>query len=111
MSTFQYPAPGEPDPLSAREKRILSDIETELVETAPELSHLCRVLGRASPSRPSLDRVLQIAAAVVIFLLIVPATWLPAVLVVAVMAGLPIAAGLAGRHAARDWRSDTDMDG
>lgn len=110
MTALPHPAPGEPDPLSAQQRKILSDIEAELTETAPELGRLSNALHVGSGSTPGLDRFLQIVAMAVIVVVIVPASWLPALLVFAVMTGLPIVAALAGHYGARDRHVDTEPE-
>lgn len=97
MGTLHHPEPGEPEPLSAREKKILSAIEDDLNGSAPGLSDLSDELGRGLPSRPAVDRALQVLSVAAIVLVIVPSDWLPVIVIVVVMVGLPIAASFAGR--------------
>lgn len=108
-------APRTPRPVNQTRSRrsrgkILSDIEAELLETAAEVGRLSDAFDVEPGSRPGLDRLLQIVAVTAIVVVIVPASWLPALLVFTVMAGLPIAAGLAGHHGARDRHVDTDPE-
>lgn len=110
MTALPHPAPGEPDPLSEQQRKILSAIEAELTETAPELERLSDTFDAGSGSGPGLDRLLQIVAVAVIVVAIVPDSWLPALLVFAVMTGLPLVAALAGHHGTRDRHVDTEPE-
>lgn len=97
MTTLPRPGPEDPNPLSAREKKVLTQIEDDLVASAPELSALADSLGRGPPrSWTTMDRVVRVGLAIVLVLAVVPAQWLPVLMVFGIMVGLPVAATLVG---------------
>lgn len=107
MTTVPHSGPSDPDPdpLSAREQRILSGIEADLAHSAPQLVELSDSLRSRRPlSTPKADRLLQLLAILVIVLLVVPAPWLQVLALVAIMLGLPLAAVGIGRRGTGDRR-------
>lgn len=98
MAVTPPPPQDEPEPrphaapLSRSEERRLTALEDELRRSAPALEGEMAALGTA-PSRPPagrIDRALQVAAAVVIALVVLPEAWLAGVLLFGLVFGVPL---------------------
>jgi hypothetical protein len=95
MTTPLPPGPQGPEPLSERERKILSQIEGDLLAGDPDLADISATVGR--PSRPvprSVDRVLAIMAVLVVAVVLLPARWLAVLAVLGVVVGLPLVAAV-----------------
>ncbi|MBP2369486.1 DUF3040 domain-containing protein [Pseudonocardia parietis] len=109
------PAGGAPDPeprpfarpLNRAEERSLSDLESELSRSDPDLNSEMSSLestggARGAVDRAPLDRILQGVAIGVIVLVLVPGEWLAGLLSFGLLLGIPFAMAMIAVRAKRE---------
>ena len=108
MTTLQPPSPGEPQPLSARERKVLANIENDLCSGDPQLAALSNTVGADHRREPGFNEFLQVVAIIAILALILPTAWTMILGLLLMMAGPPVLSMWATRRASWSRRADRD---
>ncbi|MDN5913902.1 MAG: DUF3040 domain-containing protein [Pseudonocardia sp.] len=88
-ATFPESGPDDAQPLSDHERRVIGDLESELAESAPDLTDAFtradKTLARSAMS--GADRVLQAVAVLVVLAVLLPSEWRTVLAVFGVLSG------------------------